>query len=177
MTGNVNHEGTKDMKRMNNEMTPARRFGERGEWWVVAQGALFVAVVIAPKKGSEWSPGWRRLGVIVGLPLALIGVVMTRAAFRDLGENLTALPHPKDDATLVHDGIYGVVRHPIYSGIILTTLGAGLLTGNRTRTLLGIVLLAFFDAKARREEAWLTEQFPAYPAYRRSVKKLIPFVY
>ncbi len=168
------HEGGKEGN--DGEMS-ARQFGERGEWWVVAQGALFVAAALAPKKGPEWSPGWRRLGMIVGMPLALAGVGVTRAAFRDLGENLTALPHPKDDATLVRDGVYGVVRHPIYSGIILTTFGAGLLTGNRTRTLLGIALLAFFDAKARREEAWLTEQFPAYPAYRRSVKKLIPFVY
>jgi len=162
---------------MHDDMSPSRQFGERGEWWVVAQGALFVAAALAPKKGPEWSPRWRRLGLIVGLPLALTGATMTRAAFRDLGKNLTALPHPKDDATLVHDGIYGVVRHPIYSGIILATLGAGLLTGNQTRTLLGIVLLTFFDAKARREEAWLTEKFPSYPAYRRSVKKLIPFVY
>lgn len=156
---------------------PTQRFGERGEWWVVAQGALFVAAIIAPGKGGEWSPGWRRLGRGVGLPLVLVGVGLSVAAFRDLGDNLTALPHPKDDATLVQDGIYGMVRHPIYSGAIFTTLGAGLLTGNRTRTLLGIVFLAFFDAKARREEAWLIEKFPAYPAYRRSVKKLIPFVY
>ena len=162
---------------MNNDMSPVRRFGERGEWWVVAQGALFVAATIAPGRGSAWSPGWRRVGRIVGLPLALAGGGLTVAGFRTLGENLTALPHPKDDATLVQDGVYAMVRHPIYSGVILTTLGAGLLSGNRTRTLLGAVFLAFFDAKARREEAWLTEKFPAYPAYRRAVKKLIPFVY
>jgi protein-S-isoprenylcysteine O-methyltransferase Ste14 len=144
---------------------------------VVAQGALFVAAVIAPKRGPEWSAGWRLLGRGAGLPLVFAGIGLTVAAFRDLGENLTPLPHPKEDATLVQGGIYGIVRHPIYSGAIFTTLGAGLLTGNRTRTLLGAAFFAFFDAKARREEAWLIEKFPAYPAYRRAVKKLIPFVY
>lgn len=158
-------------------MAKARGFGERGEWWVVAQGAFFVAAAIAPKKGAAWSPGLRRVGRIIGVPLALAGVRLAVAGFRDLGENLTPLPHPKDDATLVQDGVYAVVRHPIYSSVILTTLGAGLLTANRTRTFLGLVFVAFFDAKARREETWLTEKFPAYPAYRRSVKKLIPFVY
>ncbi len=74
-------------------------------------------------------------------------------------------------------GVYGIVRHPIYGGLILATLGAGLATANTTRTLLGGVLALFFDAKARREEIWLTEKFPQYPAYRRTVKKLIPFVY
>jgi protein-S-isoprenylcysteine O-methyltransferase Ste14 len=162
--------------RMHNGIT-ARRFGERGEWWVVAQGALFIAAVIAPRKGAAWSPGWRRAGRVVGLPLALAGVGLGVAGFRALGENLTPLPYPKEDATLVQEGVYAVVRHPIYSSVILTTLGAGLLTANRRRTLLGLVFFAFFDAKARREEAWLTEKFPAYPAYRRSVKKLLPFVY
>jgi protein-S-isoprenylcysteine O-methyltransferase Ste14 len=154
----------------------ARRFGERGEWWVVAQAVLFVAAIFAPR-GSKWSPGWRRAGRVVGAPLALAGAGLGVAGFRALGENLTPLPHPKEDATLVQGGVYEIVRHPIYSSVILTTLGAGLLTANRMRILLGLVFFAFFDAKARREEAWLTEKFPAYPAYRRSVKKLIPFIY
>jgi protein-S-isoprenylcysteine O-methyltransferase Ste14 len=156
---------------------PTRHFGERGEWWVVAQGALFVAAIIAPGKGTAWSPGKRRLGRIVGLPLMGAGMALIAAGSRSLGENLTALPHPKEDATLVQDGVYGVVRHPIYGGVILTMLGAGLLTGNRTRMLLGFIFFVFFDAKARREEAWLIEKFPTYPAYRRAVKKLIPFMY
>ncbi len=162
---------------MNTDPNAQHRFGERGEWWVVAQMALFVAAIVAPGKGGAWSPGWRRAGRVVGAPLALVGLSLARAATRDLGANLTPLPHPKEGATLVQEGVYGIVRHPIYSSMILLTLGAGLLTGNRTRTLLAAVFFALLDAKARREEAWLTERFPAYPAYRRSVKKLIPFVY
>jgi protein-S-isoprenylcysteine O-methyltransferase Ste14 len=175
----LNHEdtkSTKDAKKMNGS-DASRRFGERGEWWVVAQGVLFLAAVIAPKRGKPWSPGMRRAGKIVGVPLALAGFGLAAAGSRTLGENLTPLPHPKDDATLVRDGVYGIVRHPIYGGAILTTLGAGLATANTTRTLLGSVMTLFFDAKARREEAWLVEKFPDYPAYRSTVKKLIPFMY
>ena len=155
----------------------ARAFGERGEWWVIAQGALFAAAAIAPRRGGAWSSGMRRTGKVLGAPLALAGIAIGVAGFRALGDNLTPLPHPKEGATLVREGVYGLVRHPIYAAIILTTLGAGLVTGNTTRTLLGSAMALFFDAKARREEAWLIEKFPAYPAYRRTVKKLIPFVY
>lgn len=35
----------------------------------------------------------------------------------------------------------------------------------------------FFDTKAGVEERWLTKRFPEYAAYRRRVRKLIPFVY
>jgi protein-S-isoprenylcysteine O-methyltransferase Ste14 len=155
----------------------ARAFGERGEWWVIAQGALFVAAAIAPRRSGAWSSGMRRAGKVLGPPLVLSGVAIGAAGFRALGDNLTPLPHPKEDATLVREGVYTLVRHPIYGGIILTTLGAGLMSGNTTRTLLGGVMALFFDAKARREEAWLIEKFPAYPAYRRTVKRLIPFAY
>ena len=152
-------------------------FGARGEWWVIAQGVLFLAAAIAPKWGAAWSSRMQRAGRIVGVPVTMAGLGLTATGFRALGENLTALPHPKDDATLVRAGIYGVVRHPIYGGVILTTLGAGLATANTTRTLLGGILALFFDAKARREEAWLVEKFADYPGYRRIVKKLIPRVY
>lgn len=155
----------------------AGTFGERGEWWVVAQGALFLAAAVAPKRGAAWTPGAGRIGRAVGVPLVAAGLGFAQAGFRTLGANLTALPRPKNDATLVESGVYGVVRHPIYTGIILTVFGAGLLTRNTTRTLLGLVLLAFFDAKSRREEAWLTAKFPAYPAYRQRVKKLLPGIY
>jgi len=40
-----------------------------------------------------------------------------------------------------------------------------------------IALFVFFDAKARKEEVWLTERFPDYANYRISVKKLIPWIY
>jgi protein-S-isoprenylcysteine O-methyltransferase Ste14 len=153
------------------------RFGERGEWWVVAQGVLFLAAAIAPKRGEPWPVGTRRIGQMAGVPLALAGLGLIAAGSRTLGENLTPLPHPKDDATLVRDGVYRIVRHPIYGGIVLMTLGSGLTTANTTRTLLGGIMALFFDAKARREEAWLIEKFSDYPAYRRSVKKLVPFVY
>ena len=39
------------------------------------------------------------------------------------------------------------------------------------------LLLAFFDVKARREEAWLVAAYPGYAAYRRRVRKLVPLVY
>ncbi len=152
------------------------KFGERGEGWVIAQIVVLLAAAVAPRRGT-WPGGWQRAGKVVGVPVALAGAGLTVAGGRALGTNLTALPRPKDDGALVQDGVYGVMRHPVYSGMILSTVGVGLLTGNTARTLLGLALTLLLDAKARREEVWLTEKFPAYPAYRRAVKKLIPFVY
>jgi len=78
---------------------------------------------------------------------------------------------------MVSTGVYGFVRHPIYAGLILGTIGWGLLAQTWLGVVLAAILFVFFDLKSRREEAWLVEKYPDYVEYRRRVKKLIPLVY
>ena len=69
------------------------------------------------------------------------------------------------------------MRHPIYSGLSLAAFGWSLIWNSIAALVATLLLLAFFDIKARREERWLEEKFTGYAAYRSRVKKLIPFVY
>lgn len=94
-----------------------------------------------------------------------------------LGANLTPVPYPKDQTTLVETGPYQLVRHPIYSGAIFMAFGWALWVHGWLTLCYAIILLIFFDLKVRREEAWLTEKFSGYGAYQKRVHKLIPFVY
>jgi protein-S-isoprenylcysteine O-methyltransferase Ste14 len=70
-----------------------------------------------------------------------------------------------------------VLRHPIYSGFLLSALGTAIAIGE-VRGLLGLGLVSLgFWLKLRTEEAFLLEQFGAqYSQYRRETKALIPFV-
>jgi len=94
-----------------------------------------------------------------------------------LGSNLTAVPYPKEEAVLVVSGAYRFVRHPIYSGIILGSLGWSLLTNSLLALFLTLVLFIFFDVKSRREEQWLKDKYTNYPSYQKQVRKLIPLIY
>jgi protein-S-isoprenylcysteine O-methyltransferase Ste14 len=78
---------------------------------------------------------------------------------------------------LVQSGVYAVVRHPIYSGIIIGLVGIALIFGSWAGIACSVIVLLFFDAKSRLEEKWLIEKYPEYPAYRMRVRKLIPFIY
>lgn len=148
----------------------------RGEGWVALQFVLLVAIALAPLARLwplPFAPWLRVLGVL----MMAGGGVFGMAGVLGLGRNLTALPKPVEGGTLVTSGIYSMVRHPIYSGLILAALGWAIWSANGLGIGLALVLLLFFDVKSRREERWLIEAYPEYAAYQKRVKKLIPWVY
>jgi protein-S-isoprenylcysteine O-methyltransferase Ste14 len=153
------------------------RRDNRGEAWVAGQGLLFVLYAVAPSWGRPWTPMARRAGVVVGAATGVAGAGLLGYAAWQLGGNLTPLPKPRPHSVLVQDGAYGVVRHPIYTGVIFLLLGGALATGRLTRVIVALGAVGFFDAKSRREEVWLAAQFPDYLRYRERVAKLMPGVY
>ena len=154
--------------------------GKHGEWYVVTQFLLFALVIFGPRKFSGW-PTWSSpyygLGFIVGSVLVLAGGLLLLTAAFKLSTNITPLPYPKEQATLVETGPYRLVRHPMYSGGIFAAFGYALLVHGWLTIGYAVILFVFFDIKSRREERWLKERFSDYIAYKKRVHKLIPFVY
>ena len=154
--------------------------GVRGEGWVLVQGVLLALVAFGPRTLAELPPWPGAVAAIsgpAGTFLLLAGGAISALAALGLGPNLTPLPHPKEGGTLVETGLYGLVRHPIYFGLIVAAFGWALAVQGWLTLVYALVLFGFFDLKSRREERWLMGRFPAYAAYRRRVRRLIPFVY
>jgi protein-S-isoprenylcysteine O-methyltransferase Ste14 len=83
----------------------------------------------------------------------------------------------KNDPELVSSGPYRLVRHPIYSGILLAIIGTALAL-SWAWLIAAAMAGGYFAYSAIIEERNLTEQFPdTYPAYKRSTKMLVPFVF
>ncbi len=154
--------------------------GLRGEWYLVIQAGLLLLVAFGPRtlRGlPAWTSPYAWLGSLGGSVLLAAGILFAATGAVNLGKNLTPLPQPKKDATLITSGAYRFVRHPIYSGIILMAIGWGLWLHSWLNIGYAVLLFVFLDIKARREEKWLLEKFPEYAAYRKRVRKLIPFLY
>jgi len=156
------------------------RTGQRGEYWVLLQGLLMVGTVLLPiyrLPALTVSPLWTYGLWGVAGAIALLALILMGKGLLDLGQSLTPLPFPREDGQLVQTGVYGIVRHPIYSGVILGTLAYAIAQQSLSHFLAALIFLLFFNIKAAREETWLMEKYPDYAEYRQRVKKLIPWIY
>ena len=155
--------------------------GERGEYWVVAQAILSVGFVLLPAypgvQAAPLTPTLVYLRWVMILVFGLLSVLMMGFGVLKLGQNLTPLPHPKQEGHLVTFGIYGLVRHPLYSGVICAAIAYGSWQWSWVHGLGALIFFIFFDFKARQEETWLKDKFADYSEYQTQVKKLIPWIY
>jgi protein-S-isoprenylcysteine O-methyltransferase Ste14 len=150
-------------------------------WRFTALAAILVVLL-----GSRQFPEYfrhllrppRAAWAYIGLALTAGGLGFTMWARRALGTNWSALPGLKKDHELIERGPYRLVRHPIYTGLLLAIFGT-CLAGGRVWILSVVVMAALLlIVKLKAEEALLTRQFPdAYPQYQGRVKAIIPFLY
>ena len=150
-------------------------FNERGGAWVIGQSILMLAVFTL----AVAFPGrWHHLAVMVaGVLFLFIGGGIGLAGVMALETNRTPFPAPLKGSRLVQDGIYRLIRHPLYASVMLTSLGWALLWQSGRALLAVLALVVFFHAKVRHEERRLREVFPDYAAYEKRVKRFLPWVY
>jgi protein-S-isoprenylcysteine O-methyltransferase Ste14 len=126
--------------------------------------------------GFNNAPGYTGpLGWILFAVVAL-GFLFAWWARLHLGRLWSGRVTRKEGHRVVNTGPYALVRHPIYTGIIVSALAAGI-AERRWLAMLGAVVIAVgFWLRARLEERFLTTELgPAYETYKRQVPMLIPF--
>jgi protein-S-isoprenylcysteine O-methyltransferase Ste14 len=150
----------------------------KGWFWVTVQGVLIVAWMLGLLLGIPWhlSDTVRYIIEGLGLLLAVAGIVLALASAVQLGNNLTPVPQPRSNGSLVTTGIYGHARHPIYGGIILLVTGITVLFLTPLAGLFALLLVLFFVVKSHHEEGLLRRRFPEYDRYASQTKRFIPYI-
>jgi protein-S-isoprenylcysteine O-methyltransferase Ste14 len=159
------------------EHQQAHTFSSRGGWWVVGQMPILLGAFLVPLWTGVGMLAWDSAGQWAGFTLTAAGGVVSLLGLITLGDALSPYPRPRDGSTLKQHGIYNFVRHPIYSGLMLGSVGWALWWGSPAGVAYGVIVIAFFDRKAAREENWLREHYAGYAAYARRVKKFLPGIY
>ena len=140
---------------------------------VAAQALLLILFVLLPKRRSLFAPP--DFLDVLGIILMVGGIALVIISLVSLGAALTPTPVPQESAALRTKGIYSVVRHPVYSGILVAALGFTLAVGSIWQVLLWVVLAVFFYAKAFWEDRLLAEKHGvAWFDYADHVSSFIP---
>jgi len=145
---------------------------------------VLIAVVAVLLNGSvrliHWNgailPRTLATGILADL-LLLLGLLLALWARVTLGGNWSARVTLKEEHELIQRGPYRVIRHPIYSGLLLMIFGTAILVGQVGGFIaLGICFCAFW-VKLRQEETLLTNNLAGYSEYMRRTKALVPFMF
>jgi protein-S-isoprenylcysteine O-methyltransferase Ste14 len=137
--------------------------------------AAILLIRFGPFRGNGLNTDPWRAGL--GLVLFALGLGFAIWARLHLGRNWGTPMTRKDEPELVTSGPYRLVRHPIYSGILVAGVGTALALSWLWLT--AVVLAGiYFLYSATVEERYMAEQFPdTYPVYKRSTKMLVPFIF
>lgn len=155
--------------------------GKKGEYLVMLQLILMTGFIVLPVypqlSGLELFKSlafirWTILSLFTGYALLLVALGLF-----SIRKSLTPLPYPTENNQLVTTGIYHVVRHPLYSGVLFAAFGWSAFQMSLSHLFMTGIGLFFFDYKAAQEERWLSIRHPEYNSYRHRVKKFIPWIY
>jgi protein-S-isoprenylcysteine O-methyltransferase Ste14 len=161
-------------------LSPGLREDRGNRWVIVAFGLIGLLDAYLPAYTDR-----KEFWTIEGDTMRWLGVVLFAAggALRlwpvfVLGRRFSGLVAIQPGHTLVTNGVYGVIRHPSYLGLLVNALGWGLAFRSGVGVLLTALMVPPLLARIRAEERLLRTQFGAeYGAYCARTSRLIPGLY
>ena len=118
---------------------------------------------------------WSPVLLDIGAALTVLGILFAFWARFHLGRNWSGNVTIKTNHELIRTGPYARIRHPIYTGILISLFGTGLATDVWRAALGFALLLAGFLLKARREESVLSQEFGSrFADHQRATGMFLP---
>jgi len=118
---------------------------------------------------------WAAWEFWVAALVTALGLLFTVWARVHIGRNWSGVVTIKEGHELVETGPYALVRHPIYTGLLVAFIGSAFARGDWSGVLAVVIAWAALWRKLRLEERWMTERFgEQYIAYSRRVPALVP---
>ena len=146
----------------------------RGEWYLVSQIFLILLHFMPPyPKIKNIAFSVNTFCIVLGLAISVLGLFIAIKALIDLGENLTPLPYPMNESSLIKNNSYKNVRHPLYKGLLVISLGICIFSLSLIHLFLLISLAYILKIKALKEEEGLKIKFPEYKIYIKEVPAII----
>lgn len=156
----------------------AREREEEQKAVIALSGLMFLAAFIAA--GLNFRFGWLTLpnwAVYTAAALFLSSYVMYAEVLRE-NEYLSRTVEVQENQKVIDTGLYGIVRHPMYSAALFLFLSMGIVLGSPISFAILLCYIPIIAKRINNEEEVLVRGLEGYSEYRKRVKyKLIPFIW
>lgn len=169
MLNSFTRSGAKDLQKKDN--------GSMLTGWITSTAAIAAGISCALYTSLDILPSF--LMYYTGMTIILLGMIIRFTAVWQLGKMFTVDVTIRDNHRIKKDGLYSLLRHPSYTGMLLSFAGFGISLNNYLSAMVVVFLvLAALLYRIRIEEKVLNEQFgKEYQTYCQNTYRLIPFVY
>jgi len=150
------------------------RYTKKGAIFVVLQLLLFGFFLVDIDQLNYQSSQWL---IKVGQILFNIGIIVIILSFIQLNKHLSPFPMPKSGSKLIKIGLYSLIRHPIYTGILVTFFGGGLRKESFYKIGITILLFCLFFVKSTYEERLLLKTHQDYAEYMKNTYRFFPWLF
>lgn len=145
---------------------------------VALSGIMFVSAFIVA--GLNYRFKWMILpkwAVIIGVVVFLLAYIMYAEVLRE-NTFLSRTIEVQDNQKVIDTGLYGIVRHPMYSATLFLFISMGIVLGSLFSFVILLSYIPIISKRMRNEEKVLEEGLEGYKEYKSKVKyKVIPFVW
>ncbi len=141
-------------------------------WTFVAGQAILLVLLMVLPGASDWPSPFPLY--LLGRILFFGGLLLIVVASLRLGTSLTPTPVPTSGGQLKTGGLYSLVRHPIYTGVLAVVLGIIIRSRSILVLIVGTATIGFFYVKSNWEEGQLRRRYPDYGIYASTTPRFIP---
>jgi protein-S-isoprenylcysteine O-methyltransferase Ste14 len=138
---------------------------------------LYVALQFAFSAALVLSVEWEAFTLPVAIVFGLGGLVGVFAVLAVRPHRVSIVPEVRAGANLIMVGPYRWIRHPMYSGLALLTLGFVFTEFHWWKLITWLALIVILRLKSGFEERLLVERFPEYATYQTTTKRFLPYIY
>jgi protein-S-isoprenylcysteine O-methyltransferase Ste14 len=145
---------------------------------IQASGIVFVLIYILP--GFDIRYGWSNMPAWVSITAGVVMFLSYMLVFRTMQVNsfLSRVIEVAEDQRVIDTDVYGIVRHPMYVGMIVLYAISPIVLGSWWAVIPALVIIPVIVARILDEEKALEQDLPGYVEYKQKVKyRLIPFVW